>query len=76
VKAKTPQPAAASREPAEMPSLPHGDISVSNRLLTVPENERAADLFSRILASVRSATARRKEHNRNGWANARLTERD
>jgi hypothetical protein len=40
-------------------------IRVNNRLATVPDSERAADLFSRILRAVRAERAVREE-KRNG----------
>jgi hypothetical protein len=65
VKGKTPLPAAASREPAERPNVPPENIAVSNRLATVLDAARAADLFARILCAVR-AEKTDQERNRNG----------
>jgi hypothetical protein len=74
VNAENPKPSAASHGPAESSSEPHGKIEVSNKLLTVPDSERAADLFGRILASVRSANARRKERESNGCPDGHFKE--
>jgi hypothetical protein len=65
VKARTPRLAEASREPAERPSVPAENIAVSNRLVTVRDAARAADLFARILRAVRAEKAD-QERNRNG----------
>jgi hypothetical protein len=47
-------------------------ITVVNRLGTTPNNARAADLFARILRSVREQTAERKkrEAEANGHADS------
>jgi hypothetical protein len=44
---------------------PDPSITVVTQVLPVPNSKQAADLFARILRSVRSADARRKEQHAN-----------
>ena len=64
MKARAPRPAEASR-PAEGPNVPPENIAVSNRLVTVQDAARSADLFALMLRAVRAEKAD-QEKNCNG----------
>ena len=45
-------------------------VTVTNNLVTVPDNKRAADLFARILRAVREQTAEEQRKRRSGRKSA------